>query len=414
MRTKLTVCQMGLSYAKYAQGFITESIHNELMKKNIESYVLYVDNVCSKDDNVFCVEGKLNSIVKRVLRKVFGKKQFVATLSTLKTLYYLHNIKPNIVHLHNIHHLTFNYKMLFRYFIKKNIGVVVTLHDMWPITGGCYHFSDIGCNGYKYECGNCPKKIFDLDCDNNKTHENYLFKKKCYELLNVHFVAVSDWVCSEVRKTYLNNFPITTIKNSLRNVCNSDLKCKNFFADSVYKNKKIILGVSNFWTQDKGLEDFYKLSELLDDSYIIVLIGTPPKDFIYKSNIVFYGKISNANDLYSAYTSADIFVHLSKAETFGLVIAEAASCGLVTIGYDCTGISEVVKDCNGILVEKGNVESIYKEIKKICYDNTKLDVEQTENIKKKFSLRSMNTKYLEVYDEVFNASRNKKNENRID
>lgn len=355
------------------------------------------------EPNVICAEPKIVNIIKRSLKKLFGKHQFAATLTTLNILRYLRKIDPSVVHIHNIHHLTLNYAMLYRYLVKNRIGLAVTLHDMWPITGGCYHFSDIGCDGYLRECINCPKPPELLDCLPGATASNYRFKKRCYENLRVKFVAVSDWVYGELQKTYLKDFDVTVIKNPLNGVYGIKNKRDYFSSNSDLNRKKILLGVSNYWTDDKGLEDFYKLSDMLENQCCIVLIGTPPLKPVKKPNLIFWGKLKSTEELCAAYNSADVFVHLSRAETFGMVIAEAAACGTVPIGYDTTGISEVVKLCGGVSVAPNNIEGVCSAVRNICIENTRITSEQSDAIKHLFSAETMNKKYLEVYNDLFSG-----------
>lgn len=55
-----------------------------------------------------------------------------------------------------------------------------------------------------------------------------------------------------------------------------------------------------------------------------------------------------------AYNNADIFIMLSKIETFGSVYAEAMACGLPVIGTNTGGIPEVIKDNQtGFIVNSG-------------------------------------------------------------
>lgn len=39
------------------------------------------------------------------------------------------------------------------------------------------------------------------------------------------------------------------------------------------QGKKIILGVASEWSKRKGLQDFEKLADMIEDRYHIVLIG---------------------------------------------------------------------------------------------------------------------------------------------
>ena len=65
------------------------------------------------------------------------------------------------------------------------------------------------------------------------------------------------------------------------------------------------------------------------------------------------------------YSAADLFVNPSRAETFGLVTAEALSCGTPVVAYDNTGSSEIVSEDCGMLVEDGNVDELVSAVKTI-------------------------------------------------
>jgi glycosyltransferase involved in cell wall biosynthesis len=47
-------------------------------------------------------------------------------------------------------------------------------------------------------------------------------------------------------------------------------------------------------------------------------------------------------DMPQIYNAADVFMMLSKIEAFGSVYAEAAACGLPTIGLDVGGVSDAI------------------------------------------------------------------------
>jgi len=58
------------------------------------------------------------------------------------------------------------------------------------------------------------------------------------------------------------------------------------------------------------------------------------------------------------YRSADFFALPSLAESFGLVFAEAMSCGLPVIAGRTGGVPDLIGEDNGILVSPGSVEEI--------------------------------------------------------
>lgn len=81
---------------------------------------------------------------------------------------------------------------------------------------------------------------------------------------------------------------------------------------------------------------------------------------------------------------ANLFVHSSKFEGFGLVILEAMILGRMVIATDCpTGPSELLDNGkNGILVEVGNVDEMAESMKKILL-NKEEQKDYLMNVEKK-------------------------------
>ena len=95
-----------------------------------------------------------------VLRtRIFGGHLNGSKLSTLKLINFVKLIRPDIIHLHQIHGYYLHVPLLFDFLKKYNKPVVWTLHDCWAFTGHCTYFSleRKNCNKWTYECNNCPK-----------------------------------------------------------------------------------------------------------------------------------------------------------------------------------------------------------------------------------------------------------------
>src|SRR5262249_57115598 len=56
----------------------------------------------------------------------------------------------------------------------------------------------------------------------------------------------------------------------------------------------------------------------------------------------------------TCYQAADLFVFASETETQGLVLAEAAACGLPAVAVAAPGCSEVVRDGDTGVLTKGD------------------------------------------------------------
>ena len=75
-------------------------------------------------------------------------------------------------------------------------------------------------------------------------------------------------------------------------------------------------------------------------------------------------------DIAEEFSKSSIFVLSSRFEGFGLVLAEAMSCGLPCVSFDCPyGPRDIITDReDGILVENGNVEALSKAIELLMAD----------------------------------------------
>ena len=188
-------------------------------------------------------------------------------------------MKPDIIHLHNLHNCYINLKMLFDYIKRKNIPVVWTLHDCWAFTGQCVHFTMAGCNKWQTGCYNCPQykrypaSKFDL------TRIMYKYKKEWFTgVNNLTIVTPSRWLSNTVSNSFLGCYPVEVINNGI------DLNIfkptqSNFRERYNLQGKTILLGVASGWSKAKGLDIFINLSKKIGIKYKIVLVGLTLKQW---------------------------------------------------------------------------------------------------------------------------------------
>ncbi|MBO5020148.1 MAG: glycosyltransferase, partial [Clostridia bacterium] len=79
----------------------------------------------------------IEHLFHRLINAITGFSEIASIIGTKKLLKELDEIRPDIIHLHNLHGWYVNLPMLFRYIKKNNIPVVWTLHDCWAFTGHC-------------------------------------------------------------------------------------------------------------------------------------------------------------------------------------------------------------------------------------------------------------------------------------
>lgn len=293
-----------------------------------------------------------------LITRFFDLQGFGSKRATKNFLKEMDRYKPDVIHLHNLHGYYINIKLLFDYIKEKNIKTIWTLHDCWPMTGHCVHFTNISCQKWKTACKNCQlKKEYPSSWLIDNSFRNYQEKKRIFQgVEDMTIVVPSRWMAERVKDSFLNNYPIKVIYNGIDlkkyHPVKSDLK-KRYGIE----NKIMILGVANIWNERKGLKIFIELSKLLEDNYRVVLIGLNKEQIEeLPQNVIGIERTDTVEELAEAYTAADVFVTPSTEETFGLTVAEAMACGTWPIVYEGTACAEVVSHGIGEIVPRDVVQ----------------------------------------------------------
>ena len=291
----MKIVQLNVTYGSGSTGKIAFSVSELLDNENIENYVLYSSGNCDKSNGIKYATP--NSIkIHTVIARVFGNYGFEAKRTTKRLVAYLEKIKPDILHIHNIHSHDCNLEVLFEYIKAKNIKVYWTFHDCWAFTGYCPYFDMVNCDKWKTECKNCPQKSkFSWFVD--RSNQNFNKKKKLFKGLDLTIITPSKWLADKVKESFLKDYPVKVINNgidlSVFKPTESDFRKKHNLED-----KFILLGVAFGWDKRKGLDVFVELSKKLDDNFKIVLVGTDDEvDSKLPDNIISIHRTNNQQEL---------------------------------------------------------------------------------------------------------------------
>ena len=325
--------------------------------------------------------------------------------ATRKFLAEIDKIKPDIIHLHNIHGYYLNYKILFDYIAEQKIPVVWTLHDCWSFTGHCAHFIFAGCDKWLTGCDDkCVcKRDYPGTLLCSRSAINYKDKKQAFtKPSNVTMVPASDWLASLVRQSFLGVHKVHRIYNGvdLAVFKPQEVECGE---------RKLLLGVSSVWSPSKGLDDFFQLRRLLPkEKYEIVLIGMEPEQIsALPEGITGLPRTNGVEELVKWYCKADVFVNPSHADTFPTVNLEALACGTPIVTYSGTGGSAEAVDSNtGAVVPNGEVEQMAQQIAKLVAEGSKCDACRARAVEL-FDKEKRFEEYIALYDEILNNNKEK-------
>ncbi len=380
-------------------GKIAELIGCEAISQGWESYIAYGRYCNPSQSKLIRVGGKLNTYPHFAGQRILDNEGLWSRAATKRLIHRIEEIKPDIIHLHNIHDHYLNYKLLFEYLNKSDIKVVWTMHDFWAVTGHCMHFVSKSCDRFETGCHDCPMhKVYPKSLI-DRSQRNYMLKKRLFcANKSMTIVAVSDWVAGHLRRSFLGKMPIHVIHNGI------DLTQfqPTPLAPDLFAGKFVIMSVASQWKHDKGIEHYIDLSTLLEPDEVIVLVGG---DLALKAqlpeNIVCLSPISEAERLAALYTRADVVTIMSSAETFGLTVVEGYACGTPAVVFDNSAPPLLITPKTGFVVPDGDVDAAYRAIKEI---KNKGKVHYTEACKQLASEKYDKTismlRYISLYNSI--------------
>ena len=394
--SELKVLQINTVYKKGSTGKIVAGIETICNERSIDTYVAYryFENPDMKQNEI-SVSSWFDCHVHNRLSTYTGLQGFFSYYRTKRFIQELDKIKPDIIHLHNIHGSFINHKLLFDYIKKHDIKTIWTLHDCWAFTGLCAYFDFYKCEKWKSGCGNCvycKNERFPLvDC----TRLLWIEKEKIFSgIRQLLVVTPSNWLAGLVKESFLANYTVKVINNGIDltifKPCDSSFR-KRYNCD----NKFIILGVAFDWGRRKGLDVFIDLSKRIGPDMQIVLVGTDDEiDKQLPNNVITIHRTSNQHELAQIYSAADLLVNPTREDNFPTVNIESIACGTPVLTFDTGGSSEMLNESCGCTVPCDDIEALYERILYIKANHPY----STEDCVKHAANYDMNTKFKEYVD----------------
>lgn len=368
MRRK--ILQVNSSLGLGSTGKIVESICGLAAASDWECWIAHSSRYEGQSQfnhiNVSTKFGEYLHYIHSLLLDRHGLGSTVATRAFVQKLD--REIRPDIIHLHNIHGYYINYEILFEYLNKAGIPVVWTFHDCWPMTGHCAHYENVRCNRWITGCHDCPNKSeYPMSVGLDYSDMNYRYKHNLFGSVgNLTIVAVSEWMRRQVLCSYFKNHEVTVINNGVDTGVFRARGSEQLgqISDSLgVSGKKVLLGVASSWSRQKGLQDFISLSERLDPDYVIILVGLKREQISQlPDNIVGVERTESVIQLADLYSIADVFVNPTYGDTFPTTNIEALACGTPVVTYCTGGSPEAVTPDTGLVVDAGDVDMLKSAI----------------------------------------------------
>lgn len=378
-------------------GKIAEQIGELVMSHGWDSYIAYGRYANNSQSQLIRIGSKVSQAWHLLISRLFDRHGLASKCATKRLIKKIEQIKPDIIHLHNIHGYYINYEILFNYLQSIDTPVVWTLHDCWAFTGHCAHFVEQECYKWRIGCDNCPLHDSYPKSFSDRANKNYKLKSTLFRSRrNIAIVPVSNWLANFVQQSFLKDKQITVINNGIDT---------NVFYPQQTQEKEYynILGVSSTWSNSKGLNDFYKLRTILDaDKYHITLVGLTKQQIAdLADGIIGIERTNSIQELAHIYSDASVFVNPTYADTFPTTNLEALSCGTPIVTYKTGGCPETICSNSGIIVEQGDIKALKIAIEQVC-SNGKAYYNRAcrKRAEEHFDKDRCFLQYLELYNEL--------------
>lgn len=396
----MRILQINSVYGYGSTGRIVENLHQAIKDSGNESFVIHGRGKINSDPNVYKIGNALEQGIDLVATRLFNRHGQTNFVSTQKVINKIEELKPDVVHLHNLHGYYVNYVKLLKYLKNSNFKVVWLLHDPWIISGSS---ADEGGLDYDWESKIDKDKLISLSREypshsrwsSKRSIRNYEVKKALLSDNNIQFVTPSKWLADEIKASFLEDSKVDVIYNGI------DIHQFRYFGKEYYSESIQILGVANVWEKRKGLAYFNRLALDLDKDYSITLVGISQKQKKnINPNIRCIERTESIDELVELYNKTDIFVNPTLFDNFPTVNLEAQACGTPVITFRTGGSGESIIDGTGDVVDYGNYEELITRIKEQPKKNKNIEERCRKNAEK-YSIQTMLEKYLFLYKRLF-------------
>lgn len=311
--------------------------------------------------------------------------------------------KPDIIHFHRLSGAMISIAEIG----KLPIKTVWTLHDYWPLTGGCY--IPLQCKGFESNCGKCPQ----LDSNHNSDITRFLSRAKgrVYSRIHTSFIAPSKHMFIEAHKSpQTSGLHIEQIPNCIDTAIFRSYE--RSFARKILDlpENAVIIGYGALNAPNDQVKGYIFFKEALNELYRrnadveIMTFGSwnfKASEFPFRSHSL--GPIFDEKLLAFAYSALDVFVCPSLFETLSYTTMEAQSCGVPVVAFDVGGISSVIDHLKtGYLAKPYEIKDLTDGIEYVLQPDIQkgLSINSRKNIEKSFSYSVVADRHIFFYEKV--------------
>ena len=311
--------------------------------------------------------------------------------------------EAELIHLHIIHHPAFNLSML--PLLSEMKPTVWTLHDPWAVSGHCVHHG--ACDKWMSHCGDCPNLETPFTVQYDNTAMQFELKKRAITQSNIHCVVASRWMENILRKSPIfNGKKITRVPFGVdQQVFRPGNRIEARKRAGLPEAGVVLLARADraFKGTPLAVETARQVAQHF--SVTLVLVGETGLAHELRGivNVVEKGWLNNPEQVADLYLAADLVLMPSELEAFGMMAAEAMSCGriVVALEIDSSALPETVNSpiC-GIAAPRNDYPSVVLRLLGSNHEFLERENRSLEFARSEYSNATHLSRMLDVYKQV--------------
>ena len=323
-------------------------------------------------------------------------------------------VKPDLIHCHNLHGGYFDLRMLRS--LSKQVPLVLTLHDLWLLSGHCAHSFD--CERWKHGCGQCPDLDIYPKIRRDATAHNWRRKKSIYSQSRLYIASPCRWLMDKVSESILLAGCVQ------RRIIEPGVDLSVFKpGDKLEARARLGLPLNvpillfsatgireNPWKDFKTMQSaFGLLSSRLRKRILFIGLGEDAaSEHFGESEIRFIPYQQDERTVARYLQATDIYLHAARAEVWGLSITEALACGVPVVATAVGGIPEQIEDgVTGFLIPAGESNMMAERVAQLLEDPellARISENAAHSALQRFSSERMADDYIAWYEEILSTS----------
>lgn len=284
--------------------------------------------------------------------------------------------------------------------------LVWTMHDMWNCTGVCHYSFE--CERYKEHCHSCPL----LETKGNDLSTVIQEKKRrLYEQVPIHFVAVSHWLAECCRQsTSMRDSNLSVIYNAFPI---NDFDCTRLEGgfEGIPSDKKIIvMGARRLDVEVKGFKELIETSqyiarnkpELAARIHLVLYGDLHDKSLLSKIEIpcTYLGTIASTEQLSLLYRHSDIVLSTALYENLPGTLIEGQASGCLPVTFGKGGQADIVEHLKtGYIAEYKDAASVAQGIEWAIDAGVPREFLHSE-VERKFAASKIAQQYIDLFQQL--------------